>query len=91
MTAPDHHHPAPIGVSVVYAAKLRRDQGGMARNASGCLWERADGKVRRRARLSSRRSRKLSNTGDHPAFLFSFSDAPVMKALSLYRDETRPS
>jgi gentisate 1,2-dioxygenase len=30
------------------------------------------------------------NTGDRPAFLFSFSDAPVMKALSLYRDETRP-
>ena len=29
------------------------------------------------------------NTGDRPAFLFSFSDAPVMKALSLYRDETR--
>jgi gentisate 1,2-dioxygenase len=24
-----------------------------------------------------------------PAFLFSFSDAPVMKALSLYREETR--
>jgi gentisate 1,2-dioxygenase len=31
------------------------------------------------------------NSGDRPAFLFSFSDAPVMKALSLYRDETRPS
>jgi gentisate 1,2-dioxygenase len=30
------------------------------------------------------------NRGDRPAFLFSFSDAPVMKALSLYRDETRP-
>src|SRR5260370_12190681 len=30
------------------------------------------------------------NSGDPPAFLFSFSDAPVMKALSLYRDETRP-
>jgi gentisate 1,2-dioxygenase len=29
------------------------------------------------------------NTGDHPAFLFSFSDAPVMQALSLYREETR--
>ena len=29
------------------------------------------------------------NSGDRPAFLFSFSDAPVMKALSLYRDETR--
>ena len=29
------------------------------------------------------------NTGDRPAFLFSFSDAPVMKALRLYRDETR--
>jgi gentisate 1,2-dioxygenase len=26
-----------------------------------------------------------------PAFLFRFSDAPVMKALSLYRDETRSS
>src|SRR4029077_11147467 len=31
------------------------------------------------------------NSDDRPAFLFSFSDAPVMKALSLYRDETRPS
>jgi gentisate 1,2-dioxygenase len=30
------------------------------------------------------------NSGDRPAFLFSFSDAPVMKALSLYREETRP-
>jgi gentisate 1,2-dioxygenase len=30
------------------------------------------------------------NKGDRPAFLFSFSDAPVMKALSLYRDQTRP-
>jgi gentisate 1,2-dioxygenase len=30
-----------------------------------------------------------TNTGDRPAFLFSFSDAPVMKALSLYREETR--
>ena len=29
------------------------------------------------------------NTGDRPAFLFSFSDAPVMKALSLYREENR--
>ena len=29
------------------------------------------------------------NSGDRPAFLFSFSDAPVMKALSLYRQETR--
>jgi gentisate 1,2-dioxygenase len=29
------------------------------------------------------------NTGDRPAFLFGFSDAPVMKALSLYREETR--
>lgn len=29
------------------------------------------------------------NSGDRPAFLFSFSDAPVMKALSLYRAETR--
>jgi gentisate 1,2-dioxygenase len=31
------------------------------------------------------------NTGDHPAFLFSFSDAPVMQALGLYRDEARPA
>ena len=31
------------------------------------------------------------NSGDRPAFLFSFSDAPVMKALSLYRDEIGPS
>src|SRR5438552_11787471 len=30
------------------------------------------------------------NSGDRLAFLFSFSDAPVMKALSLYRDQTRP-
>jgi gentisate 1,2-dioxygenase len=30
------------------------------------------------------------NTGDRPAFLFSFSDAPVMQALRLYRDETKP-
>jgi gentisate 1,2-dioxygenase len=30
------------------------------------------------------------NTGDRPAFLFSFSDAPVMKALNLYREEMRP-
>jgi gentisate 1,2-dioxygenase len=29
------------------------------------------------------------NSGDRPAFLFSFSDAPVMKALSFYREETR--
>ena len=28
------------------------------------------------------------NSGDRPAFLFSFSDAPVMQALSLYREET---
>jgi gentisate 1,2-dioxygenase len=30
------------------------------------------------------------NRGDRPAFLFSFSDAPVMQALSLYREEPRP-
>jgi gentisate 1,2-dioxygenase len=30
------------------------------------------------------------NTADRPAFLFSFSDAPVMKAVSLYREELRP-
>jgi gentisate 1,2-dioxygenase len=30
------------------------------------------------------------NAGDRPAFLFSFSDAPVMQALNLYRDETSP-
>ncbi len=30
------------------------------------------------------------NNGDRPAFLFSFSDAPVMQALGLYRDQTRP-
>jgi gentisate 1,2-dioxygenase len=29
------------------------------------------------------------NSRDRPAFLFGFSDAPVMKALSLYREETR--
>ena len=29
------------------------------------------------------------NTGDRPALLFSFSDAPVMMALSLYREEAR--
>jgi gentisate 1,2-dioxygenase len=33
--------------------------------------------------------REHVNTGDRPAFLFSFSDAPVMKALRLYRDQTR--
>ena len=30
------------------------------------------------------------NSSDRLAFLFSFSDAPVMQALSLYRDQTRP-
>ncbi len=30
------------------------------------------------------------NSGDRPALLFSFSDAPVMQALNLYRDESRP-
>ncbi|MBV9376834.1 MAG: cupin domain-containing protein [Alphaproteobacteria bacterium] len=30
------------------------------------------------------------NSGNHPVFLFSFSDVPVMKAFSLYREETRP-
>ncbi|HTV45516.1 MAG TPA: cupin domain-containing protein [Stellaceae bacterium] len=29
------------------------------------------------------------NSGDRPAFLFSFNDAPVMKALSLYRAEAQ--
>ncbi|HMD65664.1 MAG TPA: NADPH dehydrogenase, partial [Stellaceae bacterium] len=29
------------------------------------------------------------NSSDRPAYLFGFSDAPVMKALSLYREETR--
>jgi gentisate 1,2-dioxygenase len=29
------------------------------------------------------------NTGDRPAFLFSFTDAPVMKALDLYREEAQ--
>jgi gentisate 1,2-dioxygenase len=29
------------------------------------------------------------NTGDRPALLFSFTDAPVMKALDLYREEAR--
>jgi gentisate 1,2-dioxygenase len=29
------------------------------------------------------------NSGNRPAFLFSFSDAPVMKALSLFRHEVR--
>jgi gentisate 1,2-dioxygenase len=29
------------------------------------------------------------NSGDRPAYLFSFNDAPVMKALSLYREEKR--
>ncbi len=29
------------------------------------------------------------NSGDRPAFLFSFSDAPVMKALDLYREEAK--
>jgi gentisate 1,2-dioxygenase len=30
------------------------------------------------------------NSGNRLAFLFSFSDAPVMKALSLYREEAEP-
>ena len=29
------------------------------------------------------------NTGDRPAFLFSFTDAPVMKALDLYREDDK--
>jgi gentisate 1,2-dioxygenase len=29
------------------------------------------------------------NSGDRPAFLFSFSDAPMMQALSLYREDAR--
>jgi len=29
------------------------------------------------------------NSGDRPAFLFSFTDAPVMKALDLYREEAQ--
>ena len=29
------------------------------------------------------------NTGNRPAFLFSFTDAPVMKALDLYREEAK--
>jgi gentisate 1,2-dioxygenase len=29
------------------------------------------------------------NTGDSPALLFSFTDAPVMKALDLYREEAK--
>jgi gentisate 1,2-dioxygenase len=29
------------------------------------------------------------NTGDRPAFLFSFTDAPVMKALDLYREQEK--
>jgi len=29
------------------------------------------------------------NDGDRPAFLFSFTDAPVMKALDLYREEAK--
>ncbi len=29
------------------------------------------------------------NTGDRPASLFSFSDAPVMKILDLYREEAK--
>jgi gentisate 1,2-dioxygenase len=29
------------------------------------------------------------NSGDRPAFLFSFSDVPVMQALNLYREEAR--
>jgi len=31
-----------------------------------------------------------ANSGNRPVFLFSFSDVPVMQALSLYREETRP-
>ena len=32
----------------------------------------------------------VNTAADRPAFLFSFSDAPVMNALSLYREEVRP-
>ena len=31
---------------------------------------------------------ELVNGGDDPAFSFTFSGAPVMKALSLYREQT---
>jgi gentisate 1,2-dioxygenase len=31
------------------------------------------------------------NSGDRSAFLFGVSDAPVMRALSLYREEIRQS
>jgi len=33
--------------------------------------------------------REHVNASDRPAFLFSFTDAPVMKALDLYREETK--
>jgi gentisate 1,2-dioxygenase len=33
--------------------------------------------------------REHVNDSDRPAFLFSFTDAPVMKALDLYREETK--
>ena len=33
--------------------------------------------------------REHVNCGDRPPFLFSFSDKPVMKALDLYREETK--
>jgi gentisate 1,2-dioxygenase len=29
------------------------------------------------------------NTGSRPTFLFSFTDAPVMKALDLYREDAK--
>src|SRR5690348_281595 len=47
------------------------------------------GKTRTCSRFRRGRSASTSNSGDRPAFLFSFSDAPVMKALGLYREETR--
>ena len=31
------------------------------------------------------------NTGDRPAYLFCYTDAPVLKALHLYREEAHPS
>ena len=33
--------------------------------------------------------REHVNDSDRPAFLFSFTDAPVMKALDLYREEAK--
>jgi gentisate 1,2-dioxygenase len=42
----------------------------------------------RRGFVPGETPQSTSNTGDRPTFLFNFSDAPVMKASSLYGEQT---